>query len=110
MKKIIHRHYLPPMFHVSNGQKFLCPSWQPVPMETTLNDVEWINPYNKSVKKMKAPVGKEWMFPSSSQKGVVYTVRIVNEQITCSCPGAWSAKNKECKHMKSVKAEILKQK
>ena len=108
MKKFIHKHYLSPMLFVSNGQKFLCPSWQPVPMETTLNDIEWINPYTTPITKVKAPVGKEWTFPSSSQKGVSHTVRIVNGQVTCSCPGAWRSKTKECKHMVSVKIEIAK--
>lgn len=110
--KFIHNHYLPPMLIVcqTDGQKYLCPSWQKVPMETSISDIEWINPYRNVSQNCKLPVGKEWIFSSVSRPGIVYTVQIINKQLICSCPGSYRSRTKECKHIKAVKSEIANKK
>lgn len=109
MAKIIHIHYMAPTFYKSqlNGQRYLLPGWIPVSEDATMADVEWINPYTVKKDTVRKS-SKEWYFESSSTPGQFYTVRIVNEQLTCSCPGSWRSKDKQCKHIKSVKAELSK--
>jgi hypothetical protein len=109
MAKIIHVHYMSPTFFVcrTENQKYLLPGWIPVTMDTTIEDVEWMNPYitttNVSEKTSKET---EWNFESSSSPGQYYTVRIVNNEPVCDCPGAWRSKDKQCKHMKLVRKEL----
>lgn len=107
--KYIHNHFISPSFYISHldGQKYIVPGYIPVPSETVIEDIKWVNRYD-TLSKKTLPVAKtkEWYFTSSSTPGVTYTVAIVNNVITCNCPGAWSAKDKKCKHMKSVEKEL----
>lgn len=107
MSKVILIHYIPPTFFTSplNGQKYLLPGWIPVSKETSLEDVNWINPYIKKKDSKKINLN-EWNFESASTPGQFYTVRFVNEKLTCNCPGMWSSKDKKCKHIKKVAQEI----
>jgi hypothetical protein len=109
MAKIIHIHYMSPTFFIDRqtNQKYLIPGWIPVSMDTTMEDVEWINPYSKPKDlSSKTSKGKEWNFESTSSPGQYYTVRIVNNEPVCNCPGAWRSKDKQCKHMKLVRKEL----
>lgn len=108
MAKIIHIHYMAPTFYFCRQaqQRYLIPGWIPVSNDTTIYDVEWMNPYQKSSDKTKTLPGKEWNFESSSSPGQYYTVRVVNDSVTCSCPGSWRSKDKQCKHIKAVKKEL----
>ena len=107
--RFTYNHFISPSLYIShiNGQKYIVPGFIPVPAETVIEDVDWVNRYETPPNK-KLPIAKtkEWYFPSSSTPGTMYTVSIVNNKITCNCPGAWSAKDKKCKHMKSVEKEL----
>lgn len=109
MAKIIHIHYMAPTFFVCRreNQKYLIPGWIPVAMDTTIDDVEWMNPYNTPKDfSSKTPKGKEWNFESAPTPGQFYTVQVVDGVVSCSCPGSWRSKDKQCKHIKAVKAEL----
>ena len=94
---------LPPsLFLGQDGQKYIVPTWQKVVPETTLNDINWIKPKIKPVEPQK----NEWLFESSSDPGSFYKVRQVGVKYTCNCPGVWRAKDRECKHIKEVKANV----
>lgn len=108
MTKVIHIHYMAPTFYVSrlDNQRYLIPGWIPVSEDTVIEDVLWINPYEKKSNKKIEIQGKEWNFESSSSPGQYYTVRVVNDSVTCTCPGSWRSKDRQCKHIKSVKKEL----
>jgi len=111
--KYRYEHYLPPIFHISNitGKKFIVPSWIPVHLEATLDDIEWIKPDYDGVKKTINENIKEenWRFESSSEPGTFYTVVKKGDEIKCNCAGVRRSKTGECKHMKEVK-NLLKSK
>jgi hypothetical protein len=89
-----------------NGKKYIVPTWQEVHPETTLKDIEWIKPILNSVEKDK-PVGKEeWVFESSSEKGMFYKVTKKGDKINCNCSGFFRAKdkNKGCVHCQKVRS------
>ena len=100
--KYDYEHQFAPALFVSKGQKYIVPTWQKVVPETTLNDINWIKPKIKPVEPQK----NEWLFESSSDPGSFYKVRQVGVKYTCNCPGVWRAKDRECKHIKEVKANV----
>ena len=94
-KKIKHNHPIyPPSLMDLNGKKYLMPGWLEVPLDTTLDDIDWTPP--------EAPKQTgEWEFESSSSPGLMYKVREVSGSLTCDCPGHQYRKVK-FKHIKSV--------
>ena len=102
--KYIYEHPLipPSLFTGQDGQKYIVPTWQKVVPETTLNDIKWVKP---EIKKPK-PEKNEWLFESSSDPGHFYKVRQVGVKYTCNSPGVWRSKDRECKHIKEVKANV----
>lgn len=88
------------------GKKYIVPTWQEVHPDTTLNDIEWIKPTNSLTEK---PVEKEnWMFESSSEKGIFYKVKKQGDKLTCNCSGFFRAKDrsKGCKHVQEVRKQL----
>ena len=82
-----------------NGKKFLTPDWIEVIPGTTIKDVV----YNAPVVEKPIVEKDEWMFESASDPGQFYKVRKIGVTYKCTCPGSWRAKDRECKHIKSVK-------
>jgi hypothetical protein len=89
---------LPPMLFISNGKKYIVPTWQEVDMKTEVSDINWIRPVVKQVK----PETDSWRFKSSSSNSE-YIVRKIGNAYKCNCPGYWRSKDRECKHIKEVK-------
>jgi hypothetical protein len=79
-----------------NGKRYLTPDWIEVHPQTTYDDIVYNTPVVEEPK-----VKNEWMFESSSGDGF-YRVRQNGLKLTCNCPGAWRAKDRKCKHIKSV--------
>ena len=79
-----------------NGKRYLTPDWIEVHPQTTYADIVYNAPVVEEPK-----VKNEWMFESSSGDGF-YRVRQNGLKLTCSCPGAWRAKDRKCKHIKAV--------
>jgi len=94
---------LPPsLFTDNDGQKWIVPTWQKVLPETTLNDVNWIKPKPKKVKPQK----NEFQFESKSDPGHFYKVTVIDTKVDCTCSGKWRAKDRQCRHIKEVMAEL----
>lgn len=91
---IEYRHIIPPhLFKGRDGILYLIPMWTPVPDNTTLADINWINPYTKT---------KVFITKFKSSRGdVEYTVNKIGKEYQCSCSG-FLYKNKLCKHIKQV--------
>jgi len=91
----------PPSLLVLNNQKYIMPGWDPVIMETTLNDIDWVKP---KIKKIEIKTHK---FNSSSNDKIYITKEIIKtdgtKEFKCNCFGSIRAKNGECKHIKSLK-------
>lgn len=92
---------IPPMIWNRGDKTYLMPLWKEVVKGTTVNDVEWIKPV---IKKTEVEVFK---FESASS-GSLYTTKKFTKpsgevKYSCSCPGVWRAKDRECKHIKEIK-------
>lgn len=95
--------YMPPSILEINGKTYLMPLWQEVVKGTTINDIEWIKPKPKPVKKRE--VIKHTF--ESATSGSIYTTREYHNEdgsikYTCNCPGVWRSKERKCKHIKSL--------
>ena len=104
--KYKHEHHMPPGLLISNGKKYIVPTWVEVLAETTLADIEWIKPVPKDIIKPNDEVkSNTWKFESKSEPGAFYTVTQKGDKFKCSCPGSWRSKDKEkgCKHVQEVK-------
>jgi hypothetical protein len=99
---------LGPTLFVSSqtGKKYIMPTGQEVHPETTLKDIEWIKPVLKSIEKEKTVEKENWMFESSSEKGIFYKVTKKGDKITCNCSGFWRSKIRKCKHVLQVEKEL----
>jgi len=109
MFKYEYKHPLiPPSLAVINGQKYIMPTWQPVIMETELNNINWVKPKVKRAKVI------EHKFKSSSNDKVYITKEYISvdgiRKYTCSCPGSWMVKDKTkgCKHQQKLMSQALK--
>ena len=96
--KIQYSHVIPPhLFKGRDGIMYLVPLWVPVPDNTTLNDIEWINPYSRKrelIKRVK-----------SSRGNIYYNIVAIGKEITCDCPGA-KYRNRNCKHIQALPYNI----
>jgi len=91
---------VPPSILELNGKTYIMPLWKEVVKGTTINDIEWIKPQPKKT------VVEEFKFESASS-GSVYTTKKYTKpdgeiKFSCSCPGTWRAKDRRCKHIKSL--------
>jgi len=94
---------MPPMIWENNGKTYLMPLWKEVVNGTTINDIEWIKPVKKKT------VVEEFKFESASS-GSLYTTKKFTKpsgeiKYSCTCPGVYRAKDKQCKHIKELKAK-----
>ena len=86
------------------GDKFILPSMEKVHPETTLDDIKNIKP--KVVKRAEPIVETN----KSSSSDIEYTTRYYPDsgKYHCDCPGTWMAKNRRCKHIKSLEIKVQK--
>lgn len=98
-----HREQYPPMLLDINGKKYLMPQWKVVHPQTTLEDIKWVKPKPKTKPQLQV-IKHE--FTSSSSNSVYVTREKIDEngEITyaCNCPGFYRAKDRKCKHIKSL--------
>ena len=92
-----------------NGKKYLTPDWIEVLPETTINDIkafeEETRGRKKGSKKIQNP--NEWRFESKSDPGSYYLVTQISDyKVKCTCSGQYRAKDRQCRHMKEVMAEL----
>lgn len=83
----------------SQGKRYITPGWIPCHPNTELSDIIWVQ---KVPKEEKAKEIDTWRFKSSDGKGE-YVTKKNGFKYTCSCPGFWRSKDRECKHIKEVK-------
>ena len=92
-----------------DGKKFMIPDWVEVLPETTINDIKAFEPEERGRPKKEKQIAKpqEWRFESKSDPGSYYVVKqISNFKVDCTCSGKWRAKDRKCRHMKEVMAEL----
>ena len=98
MFKYEYKHkFIPPGLIVLNNQKYIVPGWQPVLIETELNDIKWIKPKIK-----KTEVIKHKFTSSSSNKVYIakeYVEHDGSRTFSCNCFGAIRAKDGRCTHI-----------
>jgi hypothetical protein len=103
---INYKHWMPPTLGDFKGKRYLLPIWKEVPANTTLEDIQW------EKENIQPPIKKEpkiivETFVSSSDDSILYETKKI-EQVngnfiySCTCPGAWRAKDKRCKHIKEL--------
>jgi len=93
----VHEYISPALLNIGD-KKYLVPDWKEVDPNTTLDDINWIQPV-KPEPKIEPNLFK---FKSSSSNAV-YTVRKIMDSYKCNCPGYWRSKARECKHIKELK-------
>ena len=91
---------MPPTILKLNNKTYLMPLWKEVVNGTTIDDIEWIKPIKKKT------VVEEFKFESASS-GSLYTTKKFTKtsgeiKYSCTCPGVWRAKDRRCKHIKSL--------
>lgn len=103
---INYKHWMPPALGDFKGKRYLLPIWKEVPTNTALEDIQW------EKENIQPPIKKEpkiivETFVSSSDDSILYETKKI-EQVngnfiySCTCPGAWRAKDKRCKHIKEL--------
>ena len=100
--KYEHKHdIIPPGLVVSNGKKYIVPTWKEVDLNTTLNDIQWVRPKVK-VTKSKTIV----KISKSSSSNAEYTTKYYPDsgKYHCDCPGTWRTRG-NCKHVKQMRNE-----
>ena len=93
---------MPPTLANFRGKCYLLPLWKEVPMGTTMEDIKWDKPQKQPELKIVTET-----FVSSSDSSILYETRKIEEAdgsytYSCTCPGAWRAKDKRCKHIKEL--------
>lgn len=96
---------LPPTIWENQGKTYLMPLWKEVIKGTTLEDIEWIKPKEKT--KLVESIKKTWKFESKSEPGSFYIVTQISDfKVKCNCPGFYRAKDrtKGCKHVQEIRS------
>ena len=93
---------MPPTLANFRGKRYLLPLWKEVPMGTTMEDIKLDKPQKQPELKIVTET-----FVSSSDSSILYETRKIEEAdgsytYSCTCPGAWRAKDKRCKHIKEL--------
>ena len=103
---IHYKHSMPPTLVNIGGKRYVVPIWKEVSKTTELKDIQWERVKPKPVVKKEAKILTE-TFVSSSDDSILYKTKKI-EQVngnfiySCTCPGAWRAKDKRCKHIKEL--------
>ena len=107
---ITHKHWLPPTLVYIRGEQYLMPTWQKVPSNTKLSDIKWEKEKILPAIKKEPKIIVE-TFVSSSDPSILYTTKKIEREdgsfaYSCTCPGAWRAKDKRCKHIKILEKRV----
>jgi hypothetical protein len=86
------------------------PTWKEVPLDTKLSDIQWEKENIQPVIKKDPKIIVE-TFVSSSDVSILYKTKKVEREdgsfvYSCTCPGAWRAKDKRCKHIKELEKRV----
>ena len=100
--KYDHDHYMSPSLVNIGSKRYIVPTWVEVLPETRLEDINWIKPKVKKVKKSKTIV-KTF---SSGSSDATYTTKFYPDsgKYFCDCPGSWRLFG-NCKHIKQMRNE-----
>ena len=92
--------FQPPSLLTLNGKTYIMPLWKEVISGTTLKDINWIKPI------VKKTTTESFKFTSSSSDKIYSTIKTTlasgEIKLSCNCPGTWRAKDRRCKHIKSL--------
>ena len=107
---ITHKHWLPPTLVYIRGEQYLMPTWQKEPSNTKLSDIKWEKEKILPTIKKEPKIIVE-TFVSSSDPSILYTTKKIEREdglfvYSCTCPGAWRAKDKRCKHIKILEKRV----
>jgi len=107
---IIHKHWMPPALVFIGSKQYLMPTWKEVPLDTKLSDIQWEKENIQPVVKKDPKIIVE-TFVSSSDVSILYKTKKVEREdgsfvYSCTCPGAWRAKDKRCKHIKELEKRV----
>jgi len=99
---INYKHWMPPALINIGGKRYLIPIWKEVSADTELKDIQWDKPQKQPELKIITET-----FVSSSDSSILYKTKKIEEadgsfKYSCTCPGAWRAKDKRCKHIKEL--------
>jgi len=83
------------------GKTYITPTWEECHPNTTLEDIIWDRPK----KKRKKEDQKSWTVLSSN-KVDKYSVKRGDGNFTCTCPGYFRSKKRECKHIRGIKEDL----
>ena len=104
--KYEHYHYMAPVMQVRNGERFIMPGNQKVHIETTFDDILWVQP------KPKERTGPIIKINVSSSNGSKYQTKYFPDSgnYQCNCMGYFRAKDRKkgCKHIQQLRKEIEK--
>ena len=94
----------PILFKDQKGNKIMMPDGIKVHPKTTLDDIKIIRP--KKLKR-KEPIIE---IHTSSSSGAEYTTKYHPDSgnFRCTCMGYWRAKDRRCKHIKSMELKLKK--
>lgn len=100
------KHFYPPTLITLNDKRYIIPTWDEVPLETALENIEWVKEHPSPPIKKEPKIITE-TFVSSSNDSILYKTKKVEREdgtfaYSCTCPGAWRAKDKRCKHIKQL--------
>lgn len=91
------------------GKTYITPQWIEVPAGTTLKDIKWEKTTPSPPVKKEPKIIIE-TFVSSSDSSILYKTKKVEREdgsftYSCTCPGVWRAKDKRCKHIKTLEKQ-----
>jgi len=101
-----YKHFMPPSLISIGGKRYIVPIWKEVSLDTELKDIQWKKKKAKPVVKKEPKIIVE-SFVSSSDVSILYETKKIEQAngnfiYSCTCPGAWRAKDKRCKHIKEL--------
>ena len=92
--------YMNPALYEKEGKMYIIPQWIEVHPQTTINDVVWIQPkphIEKIIEKSESTSGMgQYKTTYDPSKGV----------FKCNCMGYFRAKDRRCKHIKSLEEKV----
>ena len=107
---IYHKHWIPPALVDLGGKRYIVPAWKEVPINTQLKDIKCVKEKTKTLVKKDPKIITE-TFVSSSDSSILYKTKKIEQEngsftYSCTCPGAWRAKDKRCKHIKVLEKRV----
>ena len=107
---INYKHWYPPAILNIGSKCYIVPTWKEIPLGTELKDIQWEKETIQPAVKKEPRIIIE-TFVSSSDNSILYKTKKVEREdgsyvYNCTCPGAWRAKDKRCKHIKELEKRV----